>query len=110
MTLVNAAEGRASLAVAKHPGTERIVVAGELEDIVAESAGVETRLATEHTAAVVAETAEMSQRLGHIVAVAVAVPSGYEESSLWKLEGVVSDHFRCRLTKFGLMISMFVQV
>jgi hypothetical protein len=58
--LVTAAEGQTSLAVVKDPGTERIVAAaGELEDIVAESLDVETRLTTEHT-----------------VAVAVAVPLG----------------------------------
>jgi hypothetical protein len=74
MTLVTADEGRASIAVAKGLETERSVAAGKLEDIVvAHFVDVETQLATVHTAAVVADTAEMPQRLGHTVVVTVAV-------------------------------------
>jgi hypothetical protein len=53
-----------------------VAAAGDFEGIVAAGfVDVETRLETEHAAAVVAEAAEMPQRLDHIVVVDVAGPS-----------------------------------
>jgi hypothetical protein len=53
-----------------------VTAAGDFEGIVvAGSVDVEMRLDTEHAALVVAEAAEMPQRLDHTVVVAVAGPS-----------------------------------